>query len=70
LPLRSSRWAAPRITFIASGARRRSIPRTVSEGGFRPKLLATLSVWFSGWNEGSLGCSEVRLFCLPCSGWR
>jgi hypothetical protein len=27
LPLRSSRWAAPRITFMASGARRRSIPR-------------------------------------------
>jgi hypothetical protein len=46
-----------------------------SRGGFRrrsrsPKLLATSSVWFSGWNEGSLGCSEVRLSGLPCSGWR
>jgi hypothetical protein len=23
-----------------------------------------------GLARGSLGCSEVRLFCLPCSGWR
>ena len=46
-----------------------------SRGGFRPrwhsaKPLAHLSVWFSGWNEGSVGCSEVRLSCLPCSAWR
>jgi hypothetical protein len=46
-----------------------------SRGGFRPvgilrNHLAHLSVWFSGWNEGSAGCSEVRLSCRPCSGWR
>ena len=57
----------------------RSISRVHSKEGLRervpprshsPKLLALLSVWFSGWNEGSPGCSEVRLSCLPCSGWR
>ena len=46
-----------------------------SRGGFRArwhsaKPLAHLSVSFLGWNEGSVGCSEVRLSCLPCSGWR
>ena len=50
--------------------RRSPIAETLRAGS---KFLETIGFFerlVVGLEEGSLRCSEVRFFCLPCSGWR
>ena len=63
-----ARWDSLRAT---SGVRRRSPIAEVFRAG--SKFLETIGFFkrlVVGLEEGSSRCSEVRFFCLPCSGWR
>ena len=59
---------------VPKGQRGCATPFPIAEVfGAGSKFLETIGFFerlVVGLEEGSLRCSEVRFFCLPCSGWR